>query len=210
VGGEGLNPGAATGEEALLIGEGGSGCIGDLGPSCVCSGGGLEGNDGPDKGDCCLREGDGECNEPEPAAEESVDDLNGCTGFMLGLRLDNGDAAGDEPSEGLPPTLAALSFRRREISSLAEPTDLRDDDPSEIPDPAAESKPEVWYGRRGGKATVRLPGLRLVPTAGKGALGLEGGGKTNRSATETDGGDRGNDVRRGRLFGGEVVRESRC
>lgn len=209
-----MKPNAVTGDEAVLIGEGGKAWLGDLGPGCVCNCGGREGSDGPDSGECCRREGEGECNVDEPAAEDRVEVLKGWTGLMLGLRMGNGDPAGEDPMEARslpPPALVMLSFLNRDAnSSFPEPADRLEDDPSEIFEAAPESNPEVLRGRSAGNAMVRLLGLGLELIPGNVALGLDCTGRTKRSATEVDGGERGKDVLSGKLLGGEVVRESRC
>lgn len=132
----------------------------------------------------------------------------------MGLRIGNGDPAGEDPMEGRslpPPALVVLSFLSRDTnSSLPEPADRREDDPSEMFDAAPDSNSEVLRARNGGRATGRLLGLTLVPIPGNAVLELFGAGRTNRSAIEAEGGERGNDVLNGKLPGGEVVRESRC
>ena len=71
------------------IGDGG--CPREALGECV----GREGNEGPeDRGELCLRDGDGECMEGEP--EESVDDLNGWTGFNGGRRIGRAPAADED------------------------------------------------------------------------------------------------------------------
>lgn len=61
------------------MGEGGT--RGELGPAAAL---------GPraGSGDACLKEGDGECRDGEP--EDSVDALNGLSGFSCGRRIGSG------------------------------------------------------------------------------------------------------------------------
>ena len=79
-GGEGRN--GAIGEDdnrLLLLGDGGT--RGELGTA---------GGPGPREGtgEACLKEGDGEWREGDP--EESVDALNGLSGFSCGRRMGSG------------------------------------------------------------------------------------------------------------------------
>jgi hypothetical protein len=55
----------------------------------------VAGKEGPpipaeDSGEGCRWDGEGECREGEPDAEESVDALKGWTGFILGRRMGRG------------------------------------------------------------------------------------------------------------------------
>jgi hypothetical protein len=92
-GGDGLS--GVTGEEGRRpvapapMGEGDAGMRDEVGELCAA---GLDGRDGPapDKGECCRREGEGECNEGEP--EERVNDLKGLTGGGTGRRIGRGPA----------------------------------------------------------------------------------------------------------------------
>ena len=136
-------------------------------------------------------------------ALDNADDLN-----MLGRRADNGEGElGEEPK---------LSWRSLEASwasSFAELIDRLEDEVSETPDPAPESRLESVRGRMEGDCTSPpLEGLILrataVPVLGKFVRALFAGGRTKRSAM-ADGGDLGRAVRRGRLPGGEVE-SSRC
>jgi hypothetical protein len=123
---------------------------------------------------------------------------------MLGRRADNGEGElGEEPK---------LS-RRCLGSSFAELIDRLEDEVSETPDAAPESRPESVRSRREGDCTSPpLVGLMLrapaVPVLGKCVRALFVGGRTKRSAM-VDGGDLGRAVRRGRLPGGEME-SSRC
>jgi hypothetical protein len=205
IGKEFLSPNGETGDEGLFVEEEGGGRVGDLGASCAWTcGSGRDGRDGPDKGECCLNDGDGECTDDDAAAEDKVDDLNGCTELIPGLRMGDGEPPGEDPRDGSsfpPPTLVVLSFLNRATgSSFPEPHDLRDDEPSEIAEAAADSKPEMARVREGSAPTPRLGGLTLrpaLPVTGNGVAELDGGGRTNLSATDgtTRGGDR--DVRTG-------------
>jgi len=128
---------------------------------------------------------------------------------MLGRRADNGEG---EPGEELK--LSRRSLEASCGSSLAELIERLEDEVSETPDAAPESRPESVRGRgEGGCARPPLPGLMLrapiPPVLGKLARALFVGGRTKRSAV-VDGGDLGRAVRRGRLPGGEVDSESRC
>lgn len=128
---------------------------------------------------------------------------------MLGRRADNGEG---EPGE--EPKLSRRSLEVSCGSSFVEPIDRLEDEVSETPDAAPESRPESVRGRSEGDCTrPPLPGLTLKapnpPVVGKLARTLFVGGRTKRSAT-VDGGDLGRAVRRGRLPGGEVESESRC
>ena len=128
---------------------------------------------------------------------------------MLGRRADNGEG---EPGE--EPKLSRRSLEANWGSSFAEPIDRLEDEVSEIPDAAPESRPEIVRGRsEGDRIRPPLLGLtlraRVPPVLGALFRALFVGGRTKRSAM-ADGGDLGRAVRRGRLPGGEVVSESRC
>lgn len=70
--------------------------------------------------------------------------------------------------------------------------------------------PALERRRTEGSATFCMRGLPLLPTVGNEVVrALTGGATTNRSANDADGGERGNDVRMGRLPG-DVDNESRC
>ena len=128
---------------------------------------------------------------------------------MLWRRADDGEG---EPGE--EPKLSRRSLEANRGSSLAELIDRPEDEVSEIPDAAPESKPES-VRVRGGKGDRVIPpllGLTLrapvPPVLGKFLRALFVGGGTKRSAT-VNGGDLGRAVRRGGLPGGGVVREFR-
>ena len=91
-----------------------------------------------------------------------------------------------------------------------EPAPCREDDSSDSPD-AEPAVPVPAFERRRteGNATFCIRGL-LPPTVGNEVVReLTGGGMTKRSAADAEGGERGRDVRIGRLPG-DVDSESRC
>jgi hypothetical protein len=79
-GGEGRN-GAMGEDDTRLWLDGDGGTRGELE---------IAGGPGPreGRGEACLKEGDGECSEGEP--DESVDALNGLSGFSCGRRIGSG------------------------------------------------------------------------------------------------------------------------
>lgn len=91
-----------------------------------------------------------------------------------------------------------------------EPAPCREDDSSDNPDaePAAAA-PAFERRRTEGNATLCIRGL-TPPTVGNEVVReLTGGAMTKRSAADAEGGERGRDVRIGRLPG-DVDKESRC
>lgn len=223
-----------TGDDAKLlpapVGDGG---IRDDVGDCA----GRPGSDGPvppDSGECWRRDGDGEASDGEP--EEMVDDLNAFTEAM-GLRI--GTPLGDalscyiqvmvinvnarSPCQKVPPRteLRPCKLSRRIRAASAE-TSSRDpidaaclDDVSDKPDIPMPAPERLRVTGRGMLPSLGLaPGLDVPLCAWleendpDRVCDADCGVITNLSATER-GGERGNDVRRGRLPG-EPLMLSRC
>ena len=184
---------------------------------------GREGSDGPAvNGECWRRDVDGECTDGEP--DDMVPDLNALIGLKAGRRIGIGPGEScrwllvSSTRAAFPNTLTVrpmpkLSRLNRAanadgVKSSLEPIEgvpWRIDDASDTPDTDPAVIPAPDMARVMGNATFCERGLLPVKDVVRACVR---GGSINRSGTD-EGGERGSDVRIGRLLG-ELASESRC